>query len=513
MTGSLAGSQDPRLAEAGRLYGAGQLAEAEQAARALVSEQPAQADALHLLARVCHRRGRSDEAVALFERAIAARPADGEIRNNHGCMLMELGRAAEAAAALQQALALKPGDVMALRNLGAVQRSLGNFAAAARVLQQALELKPDFGEAHTALATVLRDLGRPGEALSHAQRGAQLQPGVAHAHATLGIVLHELGRPTEAVGALRRALSLDPNDREAQSNLRIVYAAMVPPWHFAMLNDDTRNAAYDRAIRAAVRPGDHVLEIGTGSGILAMMAARAGAARVTTCEMNPALADVARRIVAANGFAERIAVVGRKSTQLEIGRDLPRPADLLVMEIFDSLLLGEGVLPSLADARARLLKPEARVLPQRARVHACLLEMAGLRRVNPIRGIAGFDLSAFAVFSNPAGQMVELAAEPHRRLSDPFPVFDFDFRSAVPNAGRRAIGVPIVAAGAVQAVAVWYDLSLDDAITMTTAPGVERNHWKQAIDFLPADIPVAPGDTLTAEARYAATRLKVEIRR
>ncbi len=507
-----AATRDQRLSEAWQSFQAGQLAVAETGARSLIAEQARDADALHLLALVSHRQGRGAEAMALFETAAAARPQDGEIRNNQGCMLMELGRPAEAAAALQQAIRLKPADVLAMRNLASVQRALGRFADAALTLQQALELKPDFADAQAALAQILIDLGRPGEALPYAQRAAQIQPQLVAAQATLGIVLHELGRPADAVQALKRALALDPNHAEARSNLRIVYASMVPSWHFTMLNDETRNDAYDRAIRAAVRPGDHVLEIGTGSGILAMMAARAGAARVTTCEVNPALADVARRIVAANGFGERVSVVGRKSTQIEVGRDLRQAADLLIMEIFDSILLGEGVLPSLDDARQRLLKPDARVLPQRARVYAAAVEMPGLRRVNPIRQIAGFDLSLFETFSNPAGQMVELGAEPHRLLTEPFAVFDFDFTQPVPNGGENRPEVKAIAEGTIHAVAIWYDLFLDDRITMTTAPGVERNHWKQAVDFLPVDLPVAKGQTLIADARYAGTRLKVGIK-
>lgn len=508
MTGAM---PDPRLVEASRLFQAGRMAEAEGTARRLLAEQPDHADALHLAALASHHQGRGDEAILLFDRAVAARPNDGEIRNNYGCMLMELGRPAAAAEMLQQALKIRRGDFMALRNLGSVLRALGRLGDAARALRNAIELKPDFAEAHTTLATVLRDLGRPAEALSHAQRGAQLLPNAAPAHAALGMVLHELGRTTEAMSALRRAVQLDPNDAEARQNLRIVHAAMVPSWHFTMLNDEARNDAYDRAIRAAVRPGDHVLEIGTGSGILAMMAARAGAARVTTCEMNPALADVARQIVAQNGYADRVGVLSRKSTEVEIGRDMPKPADLLVMEIFDAILVGEGVLPSLADARARLLSQDARVLPQHAVVYACALEIPGLRRVNPIRRIAGFDLAAFEIFSNPVGQMVELSAEPHRRLTEPYKLFDFDFRAPVPDQGEIRLDVPVTAAGAVHAVAIWYDLHLGDDIVMTTAPGIERNHWKQAVDFLPEDLPVVVGQTLKASARYAGTRLKVEI--
>ncbi|MCK6453006.1 MAG: tetratricopeptide repeat protein [Alphaproteobacteria bacterium] len=502
---------DPRLIDASRHFEAGRLAEAEGAARRLLAEQPAHADALHLAALASHRQGRAAEAIRLFDRAVAARPGDGEIRNNYGCMLLELGRPEDAAAMLQRALELRRGDVMALRNLGSVLRALGKLAEAARALRQAVELRPDFAEAHAALARVLRDLGRPGEALSHAGRAARLEPNLAEAQSVLGLLLHQHGRSAEALEALRRATALDPDDAEARSNLRAVQVAMVPAWHFTMLNDDARNQAYDRAIRAAVRQGDHVLEIGTGSGILAMMAARAGAGRVTTCEANPALAAVAAEIVARNGCADRVSVVARKSTELEVGRDLPRPADLLVMEIFDAVLLGEGVLPSLADARARLLAPEARVLPQGARVYAAVVELPGLRRVHPIRDVAGFDLSPFAVFADPVGQMVELASEPHRMLTAPAPLFDFDFTRAVPISGAARATLGATADGTAHAVALWYDLDLAEGVTMTTAPGVARNHWKQAVMFLPEDIPLRAGQELAAEARYAGTRLTVEV--
>ncbi len=82
-----------------------------------------------------------------------------------------------------------------------------------------------------------------------------------------------------------------------------------------------------------------------------MMAARAGARHVYACEMLPDLADLARIVVAENGFADRITVVAKASKDLVLGVDLPERATLLVTEIFDALLIGEGALPAIGHAR------------------------------------------------------------------------------------------------------------------------------------------------------------------
>jgi predicted RNA methylase len=96
----------------------------------------------------------------------------------------------------------------------------------------------------------------------------------------------------------------------------------VPRWHFAMLNDAERNDAFAVAFERRLWPGCHVLDIGSGSGILAMMAIRAGAGRVTTCEANPVIADLARQIVAAHGMANVIDVLAVHSTNLRVGSEL-----------------------------------------------------------------------------------------------------------------------------------------------------------------------------------------------
>src|ERR1035438_7368739 len=112
-------------------------------------------------------------------------------------------------------------------------------------------------------------------------------------------------------------------------------ARTIPRWHFAMLNDLERNNVYLTALERQVSPGSLVLDIGSGTGLLAMIAARANAGSVITCEANPVLAQMARSIIDQNGLSDRITVIPKRSTDLQIGVDLPRRADLIVSEIVD----------------------------------------------------------------------------------------------------------------------------------------------------------------------------------
>src|SRR4051794_6332698 len=122
--------------------------------------------------------------------------------------------------------------------------------------------------------------------------------GNAPAMAALSRLLRTDGWKEAAVGLAARALALAPDHAEVRAIARGILSADVPSWHFAIIRDEPRNRAYEEALNRAVTPGSRVLEIGTGTGILAMMAARAGAAHVFTCEMEPAVALAARDVIA-----------------------------------------------------------------------------------------------------------------------------------------------------------------------------------------------------------------------
>src|SRR3990172_9477648 len=136
-----------------------------------------------------------------------------------------------------------------------------------------------------------------------------------------------------------------------------------------MLDDGVRLQPYVQALHKTVRPGSVVLEIGTGPGVLAVLACRLGASRVYAVEPSPVI-QVAREIAAANGCADRIEFIEGLSTQLT----LPVQADVIVSDLRGILPLFQTHLPSIADARRRFLKPGGALIPKRDAVWASVVE-------------------------------------------------------------------------------------------------------------------------------------------
>ena len=129
-------------------------------------------------------------------------------------------------------------------------------------------------------------------------------------------------------------------------------------WHRDMLADRHRVESFWRVLSEAVGPDDIVVDIGTGTGLLALMAARAGASRVYAIERGDII-ELARDIARRNGLDDRIEFVRGDSRQV----DLPERADLVIGEVVGSLGVDEEIIDIFGDARRRFLKSGGRLLP------------------------------------------------------------------------------------------------------------------------------------------------------
>jgi predicted nicotinamide N-methyase len=263
-----------------------------------------------------------------------------------------------------------------------------------------------------------------------------------------------------AVRLCVRALELAPENEEVRTIAAEIMSRGVPPWHFDIVRDQGRNNAYEAAIRRAVFPGCRVLEIGTGTGLLAMMAVRAGAAEVVTCEADYGIATVAREIVARNGFAGRIRVLDKHSTALDVAVDLGGPVDVLVSEIVSNDLLSEGALPVMEHAaRAGLVKPGGRCIPLRGRVRialACDDDWPTERMTEA----AGFDLTPFNRLAAPDRAIYVGAARLTLR-GDTVDALVFDFASGGPFPEAEVSCELVSRGGRVNGIAQWIALDLD----------------------------------------------------
>lgn len=277
--------------------------------------------------------------------------------------------------------------------------------------------------------------------------------------------------------------------------------------HGMLLDHRSRTEAYIQAVRAAVRPGDVVVDLGSGTGVFGVAALRAGAARVYAIEASP-MAALVRRVAAANGVADRMTVVRGWSH----GIRLPEPADLVVSELVGNEPLAEGILGTTADAVRRLLRPGGRLVPSGLRILATPMQVppavrrsavVGPERVRRWQEWYGMDFGPL-LRADPDGGQVELVnpweARSWKPLGPARPLRDYDLRL-----GRGPAGPPVVLrverAGRLDAVLLHFELLSDHRPFLSTAIDQvdAANHWTSPVRYL-RHPPTVPGG---AEIRVA----------
>jgi hypothetical protein len=396
--------------------------------------------------------------------------------------------------------------------LGVIRFHQGRPAEAIAFLKRAVTAPNASPEMHNNFGAVLNQLGQTEEAIAAFNRALALKPNYADALNNLGVIYRDAKKTDAAIAAFKRAVDLNPDLLHAKANLRSAYRDVVPAWHFAMMDDRRRNTAYEAALRRAV-PGKRVLDIGTGAGLLAMMAARGGAKSVTTCETVGVIADRAREIVARNGLAERVTVIGKPSTELAAGRDFPERAEVLVTETFASALIGEGILSTLEHAHEHLLTPDATVIPAFGSIMGYLAGGDTLKGMLFVDTIAGFDLSPFNDFA-PAVLTASLDGVPHEQLSDDQELLRFDFKARSFPMATRTLQVTAIKPGLCVGIAQWIRIELDSETRYENrpAPSAEHNgHWTHLLHRFSRMVPVQPGDVLSIIVRHDRSQVNIDL--
>ncbi len=207
------------IAEGLRHHQAGRLEEAAKNYRQILTEDPEQPDALHLLGVVAGSIGQLDEAVELISQSLRVNPNNASAINNLAGVLKDQARYPEAIEFYEAAIAAAPNESYIHSNLGNALRDAGRLEEAGTCHRRALELSPDSYAALSNLGSVLDAQGRLAEAVECFRRALQLNPDSHETHVNLGVTLKREGRLSEAEECLRRALDLQPRSDAALANL------------------------------------------------------------------------------------------------------------------------------------------------------------------------------------------------------------------------------------------------------------------------------------------------------
>jgi protein arginine N-methyltransferase 1 len=281
--------------------------------------------------------------------------------------------------------------------------------------------------------------------------------------------------------------------------------------HIDMLNDRTRTSSFIQAINEVVRPDDIVLDIGTGTGVLAIAAARAGARHVYAVEAGQ-IGKLARALIENNGFRDRITLIRGWSTRI----DLPERADVLISEVIGHEPLAEDVLETTADAVLRLVKPGARLVPGRLRIF-CLPVQIPTAEIKKLvftpkalqdwRDWYGIDFDALRE-ANP-NTLFRFLINPYRLrswkpLGQPLLLEDIDFRACdIPQVETTGTG-RATAVGQLNGLIFYFELALSRSVSLSTHPSLVKkdHHWSSPVWVLTDPLALRRGARFSVTYKY-----------
>ncbi len=206
------------------LIGKGRLDEAIAHWQKALEINPDDTQAHNNMGLILAGRGQFDKAIAHYQRALDIEPNDPQCQSNLGAALIARGQPAEAEIHLRKALESMPNDAKLQSHLGLALAASGRVDEATAHYRRSLEIKPDDAQAHYNLGNALLGKGEADEAIAEYRTALKIRPDYPAAHGNLGVALAASGQPAESIAHYRKALQIKPDSPQIQNNLAWVLA-------------------------------------------------------------------------------------------------------------------------------------------------------------------------------------------------------------------------------------------------------------------------------------------------
>lgn len=274
--------------------------------------------------------------------------------------------------------------------------------------------------------------------------------------------------------------------------------------HEEMLKDEVRTRTYMNSImqNTHIFKDKVVLDVGCGTGILSLFAAKAGARHVYGIDMS-AIAESAKQIVKDNGLADRITIIQGKVEDVELP-GCEDGVDIIISEWMGYFLLYESMLDTVLYARDRWLKPDGLLFPDKATMYMVAIEDGDYRneKIDWWGNVYGFNMECIGKMAlmEPLVDIVE----PNQVCSQPAVVATFDIKQMKKEDAsfHTSFAVPITRKDYVHALVAYFDVTFNGChkpLGFSTSPRARVTHWKQTVFYLKDTLIVNPGDSIAVE--------------
>lgn len=261
--------------------------------------------------------------------------------------------------------------------------------------------------------------------------------------------------------------------------------------HRRMLADRIRTEAFQKAIEAVVKPGDVVCDVGAGTGILSMFAARAGARKVYAIERTSTV-TTAEEIVRVNGLADKIEFINGDAHQIE----LPEPVDVVVSEWLGNGGFEENMLPAVLSIRDRFLKEGGRMIPEDVKIW---MAPVSSKRLEPYVGyfagdVYGFNYEPMKVRA--ANERYDVHLRAVNLMTEPQLLAAHDIHKITRPQLDVEVEFEFDAPGILHGTAAWFDSEIGGGHKIKTGPADPLTHWYQVYYPTERPVPVKKGEFL-----------------